>query len=1023
MKCPDCGRPVPAATGRCPSCGTPAFQGLDRAAAAFADQDAVTILAAPADAAVTRLGGSSSTPPPGIAPSSEAATPVDGMPPQGGDHPAARTLFPGQPFGSRYHVVKLLGVGGMGAVYQAWDTELGVVVALKVIRPEIAADPEAAAILERRFKQELLLARQVTHKNVVRIHELGEMDGIKYITMPLIEGEDLASVLRRQEKLPVDQVLKIARGLASGLEAAHAAGVVHRDLKPENLRVDMHGEVMIMDFGIARSTGGTQPGVEVSGPLARIPLTSDETMAGTVVGTVEFMAPEQARAQPVDQRADIYAFGLILNDMLLGPRRTASGDAFAELRKRMESAPPAPRTVDPSIPEPLSRIIARCIEPDAAKRFQSTTDLVAALDRLDDRGHLLPVVRRVTRRLTAEVLLVVLALLALTWWLAHTPPPETERPPLSVLMADFTNATGEPVFDGVLEQALTVGIEGARFISAYQRPAALRTARLLGARDRLDESTARLVALREGIKVVLVGSIEKRGSGYTLSVRGLDPSSSKELVSARATARNRNAVLSAGGTLAGQLRSALGDTRAPDPRDTITSASLEAVAAFTRGLTFLAAGNDQEALAAFTEATERDPGFVRAHGGMALALTRLGRHKDAELVWKTALAAKDRMTDRERYRLEGVYFQLVTRDYNKAIDTYRALVKEYPADGPGHNNLAVGYFRRLEFANALEEGRLLLGIFPGNPLYRSNHALYAMYAGKFSLASTEAQKLIDDGQATYDAYLPIAVSAIADNKVDVARAAYELMAKVDASGASLASVGLADLALAEGRAAEASAILQRGIKVDEQQRNPAAVATKRIALADALGMLGDVRGAVAASRAALAIDNTEAQIIPAARWLIAAGKVDDAADLGQVLDKRLEPQARAYRQIVTAQIALARGKRADAVDALREALKFADLWLARFYLGQAYLDAGYFNEASSEFELCRKRSGEGYAAFLDDIPTARYMAVLPYWIGRAHEGYGLAGQARADYEAFLKMRSAGAKDSLTLDARRRLMKR
>src|SRR5262245_40165910 len=181
--------------------------------------------------------------------------------------PSAETgpLVPGQNFGERYHIIKLLGLGGMGAVYQAWDQELGVIAALKVTRPEIAADPEAAAMIERRFKQELLLARQVTHKNVVRIHDIGEVDGIKYITMPFIEGEDLASMIEREESLSVQKGLKIARSLISGLAAAHAVGVVHRDLKPANLMIDADGEALITDFGIARSTSGPPP---ISGSAA-----------------------------------------------------------------------------------------------------------------------------------------------------------------------------------------------------------------------------------------------------------------------------------------------------------------------------------------------------------------------------------------------------------------------------------------------------------------------------------------------------------------------------------------------------------------------------------------------------------------------------------------------------------------------------------------------------------------------------------------------------------------------------------
>jgi serine/threonine protein kinase len=248
----------------------------------------------------------------------------------------------------------------MGAVYQAWDAELGVAVALKVIRPEVMHDPAAAQDIERRFKQELLLARQVTHKNVVRIHDLGEIDGIKYITMPYIEGHDLASVLR-SERLPVPKVMALARQVAAGLQAAHEAGVVHRDLKPANVMLE--GEhAIIMDFGIARSTsrGGAAPKpapaatptvapgalkVDADSEMTRIA----ETLVGEVIGTIEYMAPEQARGEHVDQRADVYAFGLILYDMLVGKRRSEHAvSAVGELQKRLAEPPPSIRTIIPA---------------------------------------------------------------------------------------------------------------------------------------------------------------------------------------------------------------------------------------------------------------------------------------------------------------------------------------------------------------------------------------------------------------------------------------------------------------------------------------------------------------------------------------------------------------------------------------------------------------------------------------------------------------------------------------------------
>src|SRR5262249_35091898 len=270
-------------------------------------------------------------------------------------------LTPGEAFGSRYHILRLLGIGGMGAVYQAWDSELSVAVAIKVIRPEATADPAAAADVERRFKRELVIARQVTHRNVVRIHDLGEINGIKYITMPYLEGSDLATTLRHAGELAPARTLSIARGIVAGLVAAHKAGVVHRDLKPANIMIEPDGEAVIMDFGIARSTGGPVVAprdpmttrLAAAMPTGHIPLErpsfaqpADATVVGAVVGTIEYMAPEQARSATVDQRADIYAFGLIVYDMLAGRRRSATdSSAIEELQARIAHAPPSVRTI------------------------------------------------------------------------------------------------------------------------------------------------------------------------------------------------------------------------------------------------------------------------------------------------------------------------------------------------------------------------------------------------------------------------------------------------------------------------------------------------------------------------------------------------------------------------------------------------------------------------------------------------------------------------------------------------------
>ena len=276
----------------------------------------------------------------------------------------------GQDFGSRYHIIRLLGAGGMGAVYQAWDKILEVAVAVKVIRPQEGMEPEDALRIERRFKRELLLARQVTHTNVVRIHDLGEIDGITYITMPYVQGSDLATILRREGALPVPRVLAIARQVGRGLIAAHQAGVIHRDLKPANIMVEAEGNALIMDFGIARSAS------------AGMTMTGD-----AIVGTIDYMAPEQVRGGSVDQRADIYAFGLILNDILLGRRQGGQATSMAALMDRMLQAPSSVRSIDPTISPALDALVTKCLQPDPAARYQTMADLVAELEQLDKDGY------------------------------------------------------------------------------------------------------------------------------------------------------------------------------------------------------------------------------------------------------------------------------------------------------------------------------------------------------------------------------------------------------------------------------------------------------------------------------------------------------------------------------------------------------------------------------------------------------------------------------------------------------------
>lgn len=949
----------------------------------------------------------------------------DGPPPFGARAPlpASGPLAPGQTFGTRYRILKLLGAGGMGVVYQAWDAELGVAVALKVIRPASDADQSAAADIERRFKRELLLARQVTHKHVVRIHDLGEVDGIKYLTMPYIEGRDLASTLAQAGKLPVAQVLSIGRQVASGLEAAHEVGVVHRDLKPANVMLDADGHAIILDFGIARSTTTT-------------------TMNATrgLVGTVEYMAPEQASGGTVDQHADIYAFGLLLYDLLAGKQRLASSETpFADLMKRLRAAPRPIREIEPHVPEGLGRVIMRCLEPDPAERFQTSTELAAALNGLDAEGHelqppatvLLPVPSpRRPGWVPAAVMGGALLLAAgvaggMRWGGAPGATPAAPRESVSVLIADFENRTGDQVFDGALEQALSLGVEDASFVTAFSRRDARRAADQIQKGAPIDEGIARLVAQREGVKIVLAGSIAPAGTGYRVSVRAIDPVPGAPIAEVQEDARGKSEVLQAVSAAAVGIREALGETP-PDgsrtiARETFTAGSIEAAREYSLAQDLANQDRDEEAVAHYRRATELDANFGRAYSGWAASARKLGRREEAESLYQKAITLLDRMTEREKYRTLGAYYMQIARDYDKAIENYRTLIERYPADGAGHNNLAVAYFSVLDFARAREQGAKLLEIYPKSVLYRYNYALYAMYAGEFAAAAAEANKALELNPATPRPYAALALSAAADGRIDEARGVYEkARSAAGPLGASLASVGLADLALFQGRPAAAAPVLEAGIAADTSAKNQIGAATKLVALAEVRAATGDAKGTLEALDRAQALARTPAVSVPAALLSVEFGKLREAEAIGKTLDGQLTPQARAYGRLVAARLMLARNDVPGAVQALRDGAKLADLWLLRYWLGVALVRADAFPQALSELEMCEARRGEATAVFLDDVPSWRYTAPLHYWLARAREGTGQKAGAVTSYGTFLSLSPERRRGSLAEDASARL---
>ena len=923
----------------------------------------------------------------------------------------------GQAFGDRYHIIRVLGIGGMGAVYHTWDAELAMAVALKVIRPDSSTDPEAAREMERRFKQELVLARQVTHKNVVRIHDLGEIDGIKYITMPYLEGSDLSTVLKETGKMPVPAALGIVRDVAAGLVAAHEAGIVHRDLKPANIMV-LNDRAVIMDFGIARSNQLAPESASQLAPkeaLDSLKSAAAKTVVGTILGTVQYMAPEQARGQAADQRADVYALGLIFLDILLGKRHTHASSAIEELKARMEQAPPLAQTLDPTIPKPIEEVIARCLQPDAAARYQTSAELVAALDRLDEKGELIPIKRVVRLPYVAAVVALLLAGSVGVWWYQRQFIPPPVHDPVSVVISDFRNTTSDPNFDNTLEQTLQRGLAEASFITAFDRTR-IRPVFGVTPPEKFDETAARQLAINQGLGLVVAGAIAPQGDGYDISVQATQPLTGNVIASFTRRASSKDQVLDAMTRVVASVRSALGDETSNSNQllgmRSISTTSLEVASLYAAALEAQSMGRVEEALGSYSKAVQLDPEFGLGYQGLAVMSRNLGRLQESQKYAGEALLYLDKMTERERLTTRGYYY-IRTGDYQQCVEEYGDLTAKYPADAVAHNQRAICLARLRDMRGAVEEMRQVVKVLPSQQGFRTNLALFLSYAGDFAGAEQEIRSM----QAPNDRAIgALAISQLGQGLIGEVTDTYKQLSGMSSWGAGYAAAGLADLAVYQGRFAAAVRLFETGITADLAAKNPDAAAMKLTALAYAHLASGQKAPAIAAANRALQ-NSTAAPIrFLAARIFVEAGQVPRARVLAKEFMSQIAAESQAYGKIIQAGI-VKNEDRGQAIKLLTEANQVLDTWFGHFDLGRAYFEAGAFPQADSEFDRCIQRRGEALAV-VDEDPTYGYFPIVYYYQGRVRQEMKTASFADS-YREYLKIRGESKEDPVVTDVSRR----